>query len=404
MMSAFMAVSETIPDGMVRLSGGAFIMGSLPNEPRGRDDLEPQGVEVRAFLMDATAVTNEQFRAFRKATSYQTEAEGFGWSFVIELYATEEALAKSNETVKDATHWLAVRGATWRQPLGPTSGIKTRLKHPVVHVSYNDAKAFCKWAGKRLPSETEWEYAARQPHVGLTTAQKPYPWGDDVPSNDTEWRLNLWQGDFPRSDAALDGYGGLAPADAYAPSKVGLYNMLGNVWEWTSTYLSKSSDQRVLRGGSYLDSPKGEWNHRVTTATRMGNTADSSADNMGFRCAKSLRDLTGRKPQGYQYDNKKKKRLPPGAGDPLKDGGKSAEELVQAIAAEEGAEGLQRWMDKHGLGTDVMTAADAQKKRARDKEKREEVMEEYIRDAVEAESFDDPSDEEIKRELAKEEL
>jgi len=394
-----------VPDGMVRLPGGAFIMGSLPNDPRGRDDLAPQGVEVREFFMDATAVTNEQFRAFRKSTSYKTEAEGFGWSFVLELYATEEALAKTNETVKDASHWLAVRGASWRQPLGPPSGIKSRLRHPVVHISFNDAKAYCKWAGKRLPTETEWEYAARQPYVGLTKAMKPYPWGDEVPSNETTWRLNLWQGDFPRSDAALDGYGGLAPADAFAPNKAGLYNMLGNVWEWTSTYISKSSGQRVLRGGSYLDSPNGEWNHRVTASTRMGNTEDSSADNMGFRCAKSLAGAPqGRKPQGYQYDNVKKKRLPPGAGDPLKDGGKAAEELVQAIAAEKGAEGLQEWMDKQGLGTSVMTAADAQKKREAAKEQREEMMEEYIRDAQEAESFDDLTDEQVRREMGKEEL
>eukprot|EP00322_Chrysochromulina_rotalis_P023416 CAMPEP_0115844518 /NCGR_PEP_ID=MMETSP0287-20121206/8870_1 /TAXON_ID=412157 /ORGANISM="Chrysochromulina rotalis, Strain UIO044" /LENGTH=357 /DNA_ID=CAMNT_0003298247 /DNA_START=27 /DNA_END=1100 /DNA_ORIENTATION=- len=357
--------------------------------------------------MDATAVTNEQFRAFRKATKYQTEAEGFGWSFVLELYASEEALAKTNETVRDAPQWLAVRGATWRQPLGPGSGIKTRLNYPVVHVSFNDAKAYCKWAGRRLPSETEWEYAARLPHVGvgLTKAMKPYPWGAEVPNNDTEWRLNLWQGDFPRSDAALDGYAGLAPADAFSPTRAGLYNMLGNTWEWTSTYLSKSSGQRVLRGGSYLDSAGGEFNHRVTTATRMGNTGDSSADNIGFRCAKSLSvQPQGRNPQGYQYDNVKKKRLPPGAADPLKDGGKSAEELVQAIAAEKGAEGLQSWMDKQGLGTTVMTAADAQRKREVAKADREEQIQEWVKEMHEAESFDDLSDEEAKKQVNKEEL
>ena len=145
-----------------------------------------------------------QFRAFRKATRYRSEAENFGWSFVLELFATDQARAASKESVKEAPHWIAVQGANWRQPLGPGSGIKTRLRHPVVHVSYNDAKAFCKWAGKRLPTETEWEYAARMPHVGLTTPRKPYSWGDEAPSNQTAWRLNLWQGDFPRSDAALD--------------------------------------------------------------------------------------------------------------------------------------------------------------------------------------------------------
>jgi formylglycine-generating enzyme required for sulfatase activity len=289
------------PTGMVALAGGGFYMGISPLETvKSRDDLALQGVEVREFWMDATAVTNEQFREFRRATKYQTEAETFGWSFVLELYATDEAKARSHESVRDAPHWMAVKGATWRQPLGPKSTIKTRLMHPVVHVSFNDAKAYCKWAGKRLPTETEWEYAARQPHVGLTSpgAVKPYPWGDEQPANGTAWRLNLWQGHFPTSDAALDGFGGVAPADAFEPNAAGLYNMLGNVWEWTSTYLSKSSGQRVLRGGSYLDSADGSFNHKVTASTRMGNTADSSADNMGFRCAKSMPGKPARKPQG----------------------------------------------------------------------------------------------------------
>uniref|UniRef100_A0A7S2H443 Sulfatase-modifying factor enzyme-like domain-containing protein n=1 Tax=Haptolina brevifila TaxID=156173 RepID=A0A7S2H443_9EUKA len=354
--------------------------------------------------MDATAVTNQAFRTFRKATKFQTEAERFGWSFVLELHATEEARASANESVRDASHWLVVRGASWRQPRGPGSGIRDRLQYPAVHVSFNDAHAYCKWAGKRLPTETEWEYAARLPHVGLMNVPKPYSWGDERPQNDSVWRLNLWQGAFPHSDAALDGHAGLAPADAFAPSKHGLYNMLGNTWEWTSTYLAKSSGQRVLRGGSYLDSPDGAFNHMVTTSTRMGNTADSSADNMGFRCAKSLPGKPSRKPRGYSYDNVKKKRLPPGAGDPLKDGGKGAEELVQAIAAEKGAAGLQEWMDKQGLGTTVMTAADAQKKREEAKEVREAQWMEAVAEQREAESFDDLSDTQAFREVSKEEL
>ena len=391
---------------MVRLEGGSFIMGSLPNEQLGRDDLAPQAVEVREFFMDATVVTNEQFRSFRKATSYKTEAEKFGWSFVLELHATDEALRTSNESVRDAPHWIAVRGAYWRQPYGPGSGIKTRLGYPAVHISFNDARAYCKWMGKRLPTETEWEYAARHPHVGVRyTAPKPYPWGDEVPSNETiPWRLNLWQGHFPTSDAALDGHFGLAPADAFDPNAAGLYNMLGNVWEWTRTYLSKASGQRVLRGGSYLDSADGTFNHKVTCATRMGNTADSSGDNMGFRCAKSLPSYpAGRKPQGYAYDNVKKKRLPPGAVDPIKEGGKGAEELVQAIAAERGEAGLQEWMDKHGLGANVMTAANAMKEREKAKALREAAFERQIKQEIAAESFDDLSDDEV-REMLKDEM
>ena len=398
---------------MVHVPGGRFVMGGngdpaeLERRQRGRDRdlLMPQAVEVREFYMDATAVTNEQFRAFRKATGYRTEAETFGWSFVLELFATDIARAASNESVRDAPHWLAVRGAYWRQPLGPGSGVKGRLRHPVVHVSFNDAKAFCRWAGKRLPTETEWEYAARQPHVGVGggRVRKPYPWGDEEPSNSTAWRLNLWQGRFPDADAALDGHAGLAPVDSFAPSDIGLHSMLGNAWEWTSTYLSKSSDQRVLRGGSYLDSSDGTFNHKVTTDTRMGNTADSSADNMGFRCCRSAPGKPARRARGYVYDNVKRKRLPPGAADPLKDGGKGAEELVQAIAAEEGADGLQEWMDRHGLGTSVMTASAAMEKREEAARVREEALAEAERDYVAAESFDDLSDEEARLEAEKEE-
>lgn len=385
------------PDGMVAVPGGTFGMGAGPLEAHTKHDLEPQFVELREFWMDKTAVTNRQFRAFRKETGYSTESERFGWSFVLELFATEKARAATTQAVKDAPHWLAVQGAYWRAPLGPGSSIKQRLDHPVVHVSWKDAQAFCKWAGKRLPTETEWEAAVRWPHYGnLGSHSFPYPWGDERPSNDSfPWRLNIWQGDFPRSDAALDGYAGLAPADAFAPTKVGLHNMLGNVWEWTSTFFQKSSGQRVLRGGSYLDSVDGGFNHMVSCATRMGNTEDSAADNIGFRCAKSLPNAPKHRPRGYVYDQAKKKRPPPGMGDPLKDGGKQAEQLVQAIAAEGGEEGLQKFMDTHGMGTTVMSAKAALEQRERLKEAGELAYSQALREEQEAHSFEDLSDEDI---------
>ena len=148
----------------------------------------------------------------------------------------------------------------------------------------------------------------------------------------------------------------------------------------------------MLRGGSYVDSADGSFNHKVTASVRMGNTADSSADNMGFRCARSAAGKAPRKLQGYSYENVKKKRLPPGAADPIKEGGKGAEELVQAIAAEKGAEGLQQWMDKHGLGTDVMTAKDAMEKREKAKVAREEAFEKEMRQFEAERSWDDLSD------------
>jgi len=389
---------------MVRLSGGSFIMGAHPSTPLGRDDLAAQLVEVRSFWIDATAVSNAAFRKFRKATSHRTDAEAFGWSFVLELLATDKARATASRAVKSAPHWLAIDGAYWRRPHGEGSSAAALADHPVVHVSWRDARAYCKWAGKRLPTETEWEYAARGTHVGATTTVRHYPWGDEQPSNDTAWRLNLWQGNFPHSDAGLDGYIGTAPVDAFEPYGAGVYNMLGNVWEWTSTLFSKSSQQRVLRGGSYLDSADGSFNHKVTVSTRMGNTADSSADNMGFRCAKSVRGGPDRKPVGYAYDQRKKKRPPPGVGDPLKEGGQAAEQLVQAIAAEKGAEGLQEWMDRHGMGTDVMTAAEAMAKREQAKEAREKAFLEAVEEEVEANSFEDLTDEQVQKELEKEEL
>jgi len=399
-LAAAAAAEEEVPDGMVRIKGGKFVMGIAVQDSR--DSLAQQAVEVREFFLDKTATTNWQFRAFRKATSYQTESQSFGWSFVLELHATEEAKVITNSSVKDASHWLAVPGASWRSPLGPGSGIKDRLSHPVVHVSWNDARAFCKWAGKRLPSETEWEFAARHPHIGWAETPKLYPWGDEAPSNDTEWRLNLWQGDFPKTDAALDGHTGLAPADAFEPNAAGLYNMLGNVWEWTATHFSKSSGQRVLRGGSYLDSAAGEFNHRVTVATRMGNTEDSAADNMGFRCAQgSSAGPKGVKPQGYAYDQSKRKRPPPGVGDPLKSMGEgAAQELMQNLAAEKGAEGLQAWMDKQGMGASVMTAAKAQESREKAADKRMEHAMKQAELEEMSHSFDDLSDAEIRKEEA----
>uniref|UniRef100_A0A8C6HNI4 Sulfatase-modifying factor enzyme-like domain-containing protein n=1 Tax=Mus spicilegus TaxID=10103 RepID=A0A8C6HNI4_MUSSI len=165
-------------------------------------------------------------------------------------------------------------------PAGPGSGIREKLELPVVHVSWNDAGAYCAWRGRRLPTEEEWEFAARGGLKGQV-----YPWGNRFQPN----RTNLWQGKFPKGDKAEDGFHGLSPVNAFPPqNNYGLYDLMGNVWEWTaSTYQPAGQDMRVLRGASWIDTADGSANHRARVTTRMGNTPDSASDNLGFRCASS---------------------------------------------------------------------------------------------------------------------
>lgn len=211
---------------MVLVTGGNFVMGGTnPQLELGR-----MNVEVDSFYIERTAVTNKAFRQFTRDTRFKTESETFGWSFVLDNDATERGRETSQGHPEGAPQWLAVPQAYWRKPNGPGSGIKDKLDYPVVHVSYNDAKAYCKWKGMRLPTETEWEYAARG---GLE--QQPYPWGSELLGDDGSWRMNIWQGDFPKENTGSDGFYSIAPADAFEPNAYGLYNMLGNVWEWCAT-------------------------------------------------------------------------------------------------------------------------------------------------------------------------
>ena len=283
---------KTDRSGMVHIPGGTFLMGTNDREGFPADGEGPvHSVTVQPFYMDEHAVTNEDFECFIKETGYVTEAERFGWSYVFHLFVSAETGAKVSRVPVQTPWWLAVEGADWRHPEGPDSDLQGRRDHPVVHVSWHDAAAYCEWSGKRLATEAEWEFAARG---GLV--QKRYPWGDELKPNG-EHRCNIWQGKFPVKDHASDGYSGTAPVRSFLPNGYGLYNMAGNVWEWCADWFSpayytagetdnptgpKRGDSRVMRGGSYLC--HSSYCNRYRVAARSKNTPDSSTGNTGFRC------------------------------------------------------------------------------------------------------------------------
>ena len=270
-------------EGMVRLDGGAFLMGADDPEIWVADREGPvREVTLEPFWMDRCCVTNDQFAGFVDATGYLTEAEHFGWSFVF-LNQIPKAHRKRAEpvTVQGIPWWARVEKADWRKPGGPGTNIQKSGDHPVVHVSWNDATAFARWAGKRLPDESEWEYASRG---GLE--QMLYPWGNELtPAG--KHRCNIWQGDFPKNDTGEDGYTGTAPARSFRANGFGLYNTVGNVWEWNADPFSSTG--RVIRGGSFLCHHS--YCNRYRNSARSQNTPDSSTCHTGFRCAMDTADL-----------------------------------------------------------------------------------------------------------------
>ncbi len=234
--------------------------------------IEKDDIQVDSFYIDNAPVTVAAFRKFVQATNFKTEAEKFGDAGV---FLIEEKV------------WELVKGANWEYPMG-TNQSKAEDVHPVTQVSWNDAVAYCQWAGKRLPTKLEWELAATN---GATTNTQ-YPWGNDI-KNGKEYNANVWQGIFPHVNKVEDGYQYTSPIGIYGATPIGLYDMAGNVWEWTSdwhlpkginlaAFVPDSTSQKILKGGSFLCEPN--WCHGYTYFGQTTNTVETSLFHIGFRC------------------------------------------------------------------------------------------------------------------------
>ena len=276
----------------VLIKGGRSFVGvNYPVIPADGEGPE-RPVKLNDFLLEPCTVTVERFAQFVAATGYRTQAEQFGWSSVFVGGGNGPGQAVG----AGLSWWHRVDGASWQHPEGPGSSVAERMDHPVTHVSVVDAEAFAQWAGGRLPSEAEWEHAARG-----GAQRRRFPWGDEEP-DDEQIFCNIWQGQFPRLNTGRDGYEGTAPARSFAPNALGLYNMVGNVWEWTAepfrirsvslkarerNEMARQHGERLLKGGSFLCHKSYCFRYRI--AARMGLSADSSASNVGFRTAFAAR-------------------------------------------------------------------------------------------------------------------
>jgi formylglycine-generating enzyme required for sulfatase activity len=281
--------------GMVRLDGGRFLMGAEDREGFPADGEGPvREVTLDPFFIDRFPVTNAQFGEFVRVTGYVSEAERFGWSFVFQGHIPEEDRPRLvKRRAPGVEWWCVVEGAFWKRPWGPDVDATADSDLPVVQVSWNDAAAYAEWAGKRLPTEAEWEYAARG---GLE--QKKYPWGDELTPGGRHL-CNIWQGEFPLRDLGEDGFTAPAPPDAFPPNGYGIYSITGNAWEWCADWFhadwhvqaSRSNPvgppsglHKVMRGGSYLCHRS--YCNRYRVAARTSNAPDSATTNIGFRCVR----------------------------------------------------------------------------------------------------------------------
>lgn len=312
------------PDGMAWVPGGEFSLGC--SDPRGipyggnnpMADARPiHRVTVKSFWMDVAEVTNEQFAEFVKETNYVTiaeippRAEDFPGAPAENLVAGSIVFTPPDRSVSLDNHlqwWRYVPGADWQHPSGPGSSIEGHENEPVVHIAFPDAEAYANWAGKRLPTEAEWEFAARGGQAGQV-----YPWGDQF-RPEGRWMANTWQGRFPSENSAADGFAGLAPVRHYPPNGYGLYDMSGNVWEWCADWYRPDTYQRQQRGESSSKNPTGpdtsfdpqepgipkrvqrggsflctdQYCSRYIVGTRGKGDISSGCNHIGFRCVKDV--------------------------------------------------------------------------------------------------------------------
>lgn len=316
--------SSTLPppasQKMVLIKGGTFQMGT--EDPAFTDAAPLHQVEVSSFWMDEHEVTNEEFAAFVKATGYVTVAEKKPRPEDLpgvpeeQLVAGSAVFSRPEEGVAlddPGQWWRYVAGADWKHPLGPGSSIEGREQEPVVQVCYEDALAYAQWAGKRLPTEAEWEYAARAGKEGST-----YYWGNELKPGGS-WKGNIFQGSFPHGNSKEDGFEGLSPVKSFAPNALGLYDMEGNVWEWCQDLYrpdyyrqspvvnpkgpSDSYDpdepglvKRVQRGGSFLCSD--QYCIRYKAGSRGKGEVKSASNNLGFRCVREVGTTEARGTRG----------------------------------------------------------------------------------------------------------
>jgi formylglycine-generating enzyme len=315
---------EPTPEGMAWIPGGEFSMGA--NDPPEMDDVGMKAtldarpihrVYVDGFYMDKTDITNAEFAKFVKATAYVTvaerkpKAEDFPGAPPENLVAGSVVFAAPDHPVPLNNYyqwWTYIPGANWHHPLGPESNIKGKDNYPVVQIAYEDAQAYAKWAGKRLPTEAEWEFAARG---GL--AGKPFVWGDKFRPNG-KWMANTHQGHFPDKDAGEDGYVGIAPVAKFPANPYGLYDMAGNVWQWTSDWYRPDYYRQLATGGSIARNPQGpdsaydpsepsqpkkvqrggsflctdQYCSRYIVGTRGKGEVSTGTNHLGFRCVKDV--------------------------------------------------------------------------------------------------------------------